>query len=133
MAVLYLTNSGNFRMYSSLNISFALTMDVVLCWEWTTIRLFFCPPPFQPSQRWVQIVVVMLFCSMLEINNVVLQRWVYTSDVVKRRIRRHTMSRFAALAGAFRSATARASVVVKSINHRAYKAWQRLSDFQDTV
>ena len=27
---------------------------------------------FQPSQWWVQIVVVMLFCSMLEINDVVL-------------------------------------------------------------
>ena len=39
---------------------------------WTPIRLFFCPPPFQPSQCWVQIVVVMLFCSMLEINDVVL-------------------------------------------------------------
>ena len=36
------------------------------------MRLFFCPPPFQPSQCWLQIVVVMLFCSMLEINDVVL-------------------------------------------------------------
>ena len=25
---------------------------------WTTIRLFFCPPPFQPSQYWVKIAVV---------------------------------------------------------------------------
>ena len=31
--------------------------------------LFFCPPPFQPSQCWLQIVVVMLICSMLEIND----------------------------------------------------------------
>ena len=39
-----------------------------------TIRLFFCPPPppFQPSQCWEQIVGVMLLCSMLEINDVVL-------------------------------------------------------------
>ena len=36
------------------------------------MRLIFCPPPFQPSQCWLQIVVVMLFCSMLEINDVVL-------------------------------------------------------------
>ena len=36
------------------------------------IGLFFCPPPFQPSQFLVQIVVVMLFCSMFEINDVVL-------------------------------------------------------------
>ena len=44
------------------------------CWGWTTIILFFCPPPFQPaqpSQYWVQIVVVMLFCSMLEIYDVI--------------------------------------------------------------
>ena len=41
-------------------------------WGWTTIILFFCPPPFQPSQCWVHIVVVMLFYSMLEINDVVL-------------------------------------------------------------
>ena len=39
---------------------------------WTTIRIFFCPPPFQPSQCWEQIVGVMLLCSMLEINDVVL-------------------------------------------------------------
>ena len=38
---------------------------------WTTIRLLFCPPPFQPSQCWVNIVGVMKFCSMLEINYVV--------------------------------------------------------------
>ena len=25
---------------------------------WTTIRLFFCLPPFQPSQYWVKIAVV---------------------------------------------------------------------------
>ena len=57
-------------------------------------------------------------------------RWVYTSDAVKRR---HTMRRFAALAGAFLLASVCASVVVKSINARAYKAWQKLSDSQDTV
>ena len=39
---------------------------------WTTIRIFFCLPPFQPSQCWEQIVGVMLLCSMLEINDVVL-------------------------------------------------------------
>ena len=39
---------------------------------WTTIRIFFCPPPFQPSQCWEYIVGVMLLCSMLEINDVVL-------------------------------------------------------------
>ena len=39
----------------------------------STIRLFFCPPPFQPSQCWVKIVVIMLLCSMLEISDVV--RW----------------------------------------------------------
>ena len=39
--------------------------------DWIAIRLFFCPPPFQPSQCLVQI-VVMLCCSMLEINDVVL-------------------------------------------------------------
>ena len=33
--------------------------DKHIMWGWTTIRLFFCPPPFQPSQCWVQIVVVM--------------------------------------------------------------------------
>ena len=47
-------------------------MDVSQSWGWTTIRLFFCPPPFQPSQYWVPVVIVMLFCSMLEINDVVL-------------------------------------------------------------
>ena len=31
----------------------------------------FYPPPFQLSQFWVQIVGVMLFWSMLEINDVV--------------------------------------------------------------
>ena len=36
------------------------------------MRLFFCPPPFQTSQCWEQIVGVMLLCSMLEINDVVL-------------------------------------------------------------
>ena len=60
-------------------------------------------------------------------------RWVYTSDAVKRRTRSHTMRRFAALAGAFRLASVCASVVLKSINARAYKAWQQLSDFPDTI
>ena len=44
---------------------------------WTTIRIFFCPPPFQPSQCWEEIVGVMLLCSMLEINDVVLYCIVY--------------------------------------------------------
>ena len=48
---------------------FKLNMDINQCWKWTTIRLFFCQPPFQPSQCWLQIVVVMLICSMLEIND----------------------------------------------------------------
>ena len=38
----------------------------------TTIRLFICPSRFQSSQFWVQIVVVMLFFYILEINDVVL-------------------------------------------------------------
>ena len=42
------------------------------CSGWTMIRLFFCPPPFQPSQCWEQIVGVMLLRSMLAINYVVL-------------------------------------------------------------
>ena len=45
-------------------------MDSNQCWGWTTIRLFFCSPPFQWSQFWVQIAVAMLFCSMSEINDV---------------------------------------------------------------
>ena len=44
--------------------------------------------------------------------------------------RRHTMRRFAALAGAFRLASTCASVAVKSINPRAYKTWQKLNDCQ---
>ena len=63
-------------------------------------------------------------------------RWVYTSDGVKRRMRRPTMRlarRFAALAGAVLQASTCASVLVKSINARAYKAWQKLNDFQNTV
>ena len=53
----------------------------ILHWQWilidvggggATIRIFFCPPPFQPSQCWEHIVGVMLLCSMLEINDVVL-------------------------------------------------------------
>ena len=47
-------------------------------------------------------------------------RWVYTFDAVKRRIRRHALRWFAALAGAFRLALACASVLAKSINPRAY-------------
>ena len=47
-------------------------------------------------------------------------RWVYTFDAVKRRIRRHALRWFAALAGAFRLASACASVLAKSINPRAY-------------
>ena len=47
-------------------------------------------------------------------------RWVYTFDAVKRRIRRHALRYFAALAGAFRLASACASVLEKSINPRAY-------------
>ena len=54
-------------------------------------------------------------------------RWVYTFDAVKRRIRRHALRWFAALAGAFRLASACASVLEKSINPRAYinvgKSW----------
>ena len=50
-----------------------------------------------------------------------LLRWVYTSDAV---MRRHTMRRFAALAGAVLQASTCVSVVVKSINARAYKAWK---------
>ena len=56
-------NSIHFLFY------FTLTMDINQCWKWPTIRLFFCPPPFQPSQCWLHIVVVMLICSMLEIND----------------------------------------------------------------
>ena len=42
-------------------------------WGWTTIRFFFRPSSLQPpSQCWVQMVVVMLFSSMLEINDIVL-------------------------------------------------------------
>ena len=63
--------------------------------------------------------------------------WVYTSDAVWRRMRRHTMRlarRFAALDGAVLQASTCASVLVKSINARgAYKAWQKLSDFLNTV
>ncbi len=47
-------------------------------------------------------------------------RWVYTFDAVKRRLRRHALRWFAALAGAFRLASVCASVVAKSINPRAY-------------
>ena len=39
-----------------------------MSWGWIAIRLFFCPLSFQPSQCWVHIVVLMLFCSMLEIT-----------------------------------------------------------------
>ena len=41
----------------------------------SNLRVYFVvrlPDYFQPSQFCVQIVAVMLFCSMLEINNVVL-------------------------------------------------------------
>ena len=48
--------------------------------SWTTIRLFFCQSLFQPSQLWVQIVVVMIFCSMLEINDVDLYIYKFISD-----------------------------------------------------
>ena len=37
-----------------------MTMIINQCYGWTTITLFFCPPPFQSSQLWVQIVVIML-------------------------------------------------------------------------
>ena len=57
-------------------------------------------------------------------------RWVYTSDAVKRRLRRHTKRRFAALAGAVLQASTCVSVVVKSINARAYKAWKSLAMFK---
>ena len=61
-------NDVHFLSYTMLY--FSLTMDNNLCWGSTTIRLFFCPPHFQSSQFLVQIVVVMLFCSVLEINDV---------------------------------------------------------------
>ena len=35
-------------------------MVISQCWGWITIRLFSCPPPFESSQRWVHIVVIML-------------------------------------------------------------------------
>ena len=35
-------------------------------------KIILLSTPFQPSQCWIQIVVVMLFCSMLEIDDVVL-------------------------------------------------------------
>ena len=60
-------------------------------------------------------------------------RWVYTFDAVKRRIRRHSLRWFAALALAFRLASTCASVVVKSINPRAYKPSQKLIDFQELL
>ena len=50
-------------------------------------KIILLSTPFQPSQSWVQIVVVMLFCPMLEINYVVLycicewmcqRRWIYS-------------------------------------------------------
>ena len=47
-------------------------------------------------------------------------RWVYTFDAVKRRLHRHALRWFAALAGAFRLVSACASVVAKRINPRAY-------------
>ena len=58
------------KMLIKVIFHFTLTMNIE-CWGWTTITLFFCPPPFQPSQCWVKIVVIMLLCSMLEINDVV--------------------------------------------------------------
>ena len=44
---------------------FTLPMDDNQCWGWTTIRLFFYPSPFQPSQYWVPVIIVMLFCSIV--------------------------------------------------------------------
>ena len=32
-------------------------------------KIILLSPPFQPSQCWLQIVAVMLICSMLEIND----------------------------------------------------------------
>ena len=38
-----------------------VTLRLKYRWCRTTIRLFFCPPPFQPSQCWVQIVVILFY------------------------------------------------------------------------
>ena len=57
-------------------------------------------------------------------------RWVYTSDAVKRHICRHTLRWFTALAGAFLQASTCVSVIVKSINPRAYKTTQTLTYIQ---
>ena len=65
-------HTNNLRFVSCILRYFTMRMNVNRCWGWTTIRLFFRPPCFQPSQLWVQIVVMMLFCSMLEINDTVL-------------------------------------------------------------
>ena len=75
-------------------------------------------------------------CSLMALEDhccLLIVRWVYTSDAVKRRTRRHTMRRFAALAGAVLQASTCVNVLVKSINPRAYKARQKLSDYQDAV
>ena len=38
-----------------------VTLRLKYRWRRTTIRLFFCPPPFQPSQCWAHIVAILFY------------------------------------------------------------------------
>ena len=66
---LYMKDANNDILFTMKYIEMKFCRDVYWEWlhlstrfepdrGWTTIILFFCPPPFHPSQYWVKIAVV---------------------------------------------------------------------------
>ena len=66
---LYTKDANNDILFTMKYIEMKFCRDVYWEWlhlstrfepdrGWTTIILFFCPPPFHPSQYWVKIAVV---------------------------------------------------------------------------
>ena len=66
---LYMKDANNDILFTMKYIEMKFCRDVYWEWlhlstrfepdrGWTTIILFFCPPPFNPSQYWVKIAVV---------------------------------------------------------------------------